>query len=184
MLFGNSVVVGKSNDLSDLERKVFPELLYEFYCGERIGTVAIGDELKVLRQFCQSPEGHAQGEDAGADATVIGYLITDNGTAGGIHDEPDIGFDAADFDIGFVSNECISFLVGVLVDKGFDADSCGLTVVGDLLVGDADVIQILKSLGSLAQGQSEVDMESKAQGHDMCVVFTEFQGRGVLGEGV
>ena len=50
MLFGNSVVVGKSNDLSDLERKVFPELLYEFYCGERIGTVAIGDELKVLRK--------------------------------------------------------------------------------------------------------------------------------------
>ena len=184
MLFGNSVVVGKSNDLSDLERKVFPELLYEFYCGERIGTVAIGDELKVLRQFCQSPEGHAHGEDAWADATVIGYLITDNGTGCGIHDKPDVCFEATDFYVGLIGSEDVSFFVRILVNKGFDTDSSSFTVVGDLLMGDADVIQVFESLGSFSKRQPEVDMESKAQGHDMRVVFAEFQGRGVLRQGV
>ena len=48
----NSIVVGKSNHLSDLEGKVFPELLYKFHCCERIGTVAVSDELEVFRQFC------------------------------------------------------------------------------------------------------------------------------------
>ncbi len=44
----NSIVVGKSNDRGNLEGKIFPELLCEFHCGERIGTVAVSDELKVL----------------------------------------------------------------------------------------------------------------------------------------
>ena len=48
----NSIVVGKSNNLSNFECKVFPKLSYEFHCGERIGTVTVSDELKVFRQFC------------------------------------------------------------------------------------------------------------------------------------
>ena len=43
----NSIVVGKSNTLSDFEGKVFPELLYEFHCSERIGTVTVSDELEA-----------------------------------------------------------------------------------------------------------------------------------------
>ena len=112
-----------------------------------------------------------------------GYRIpdNDNGTAGGIHDEPDIGFDAADFDIGFVSNECISFLVGVLVDKGFDADSCGLTVVGDLLVGDADVIQILKSWEVLRRDSPRLTWRVRHRDMTCALCLLNFREEAFLG---
>ena len=136
----NSIVVGKSDHLSDFKCEIFPELLCEFHCGKGIGAVTISDELKVFRQLFQSLECHAHGEDAGADATVIGYLVTDNGTGCGIHDKPDVCFEAADFYVGFVGNKSRSFFVRILVDKGLDADGGGLTVVGDLLMGDGDVV--------------------------------------------
>ena len=180
----NSIVVGKPNDLSDFEGKVFPELLCEFHCGERIGAVTVSNELKVFGQLFQSPECHAHDEDAGADATVIGYLVADNGTGCSIHDKPDVCFETADFYVGFIGSKDISFFVRILVNKGFDAAGSGLTIVGDLLVGDTDVIQIFECLRCFAQGQPEIDMEGQAQGHDMCVVLTEFQGRCVLWKGV
>lgn len=180
----NSIVVGKSNDLGDFEGKVFPELLYEFHCGERIGAVTVSDELKIWGKLFQSLECHAHGEDAGADATVIGYLVADNGTGCSIHDKPDVCFETADFYVGFIGSKDIPFFVRVLVNKGFDTDGGSLTVVGDLLVRDADVIQIPQCLRGFAQGQPEVDMEGQAQGHDMCVVLAEFQGRRVLWQGV
>ena len=34
----------------------------------------------------------------------------------------------------------------VLVNKGLDADGGSFTVVGDLLVGDADVVKVFQSL--------------------------------------
>ena len=136
----NSIVVGKSDDLGDFESKVFAKLLYEFHCSERICTVTIGNELKVFRKLCESQECHTYGEDAGTNTPGIGYLIADDGACGRIHDEPDIGFDATDFNVGFVSGENLSFFVRVLVNKGFDTDSGGLAVVGYLLVGDADVV--------------------------------------------
>ena len=91
-----SVVVGKSNDLSDGKSKIFSILFGEFHCSKRVGAVAIRNELKVFRQFCESAESHAHGEDTRTNAPVIGYLITENGSCGGIHDQPDIGFDPAD----------------------------------------------------------------------------------------
>ncbi len=114
----NSIIVGKSDHLSDFKCEIFPELLCEFHCGEGIGAVAISDELKVFRQLFQSPECHAHGEDAGADAASIGYLVTDTR---GIHDKPDVCFEAADFYVGFVGSKGCSFFVGILVDKGLDA---------------------------------------------------------------
>ena len=179
----NSVVVGKSNHLSDFEGKVFPELLYEFHCSEGIGTVAVSDELKILRQPCKSLERHTHGEDAGADTTVVRHLVADDGSGGGIHDEPDIGLDASDFDIGFIRCEDIPSFVGVQVNKGLDADSGGLTVVCNLLVGNTDVIQVFESLGGFTKGKPQVDMKSQAQRHDMGVMFTEFQGRSILWQG-
>ena len=184
VFFRNSIVVGKSNHLSDFESKVFPELLYEFHCGERIGAVTVSDELKVFGQLGKSPECHAHGEDAWADTTIIGYLVADNGTGCGIHDKPDVCFETADFYVGFIGSKDSSFFVRILVNKGLDAAGSGLTVVGDLLVGDTDVIQIFECLRGFAQGQPEIDMEGQAQGHDMCVVLTEFQGRCVLWKGV
>ena len=75
-----------------------------------------------------------------------GCLIPDNGTGCGIHNEPDIGFDAAGLDIGFIGSEHRPFFVGILIDERLDADSGGLAVVGDLLMGDADVIQVFQGL--------------------------------------
>lgn len=130
----NSIVVGKPNHLSDMECKGFPEVLYEFHCGERIGAVTIRNELKVLRQLCKALESHPHSEDTGADATVVRYLITDDGTACGIHDEPDIGFNATDFNISFIRGEGSLLFVWILVDKRLNADSGGFAVVGNLLV--------------------------------------------------
>lgn len=131
---GNSVVVGKPDDLGDFKSEIFAQLFNELHCGKGIGAVAVSDKFKVFWQFCKSPESHAHGEDTGADATVVGHLVADDGTGGGVHDEPDIGFDAADFDVGLVSSEHFIFLVRVLVNKRLDAHRCSFAVVGNLLV--------------------------------------------------
>lgn len=180
----HSIVVGKSNDLSDLKDKIFAKLLCELYGSKWIGTVAVSDELEVFREFLKSLEGHAHGKDTRADPTVIRHLVTDDGTAGSVHDEPNIGFDAADLDVGFIGNKSLPFAIGILIDEGFDADSRSLTVVSDLLMGDLNVIKIFEGLAGFAQGQSEVDMQRQTQGHDVGVVFTEFEGRSVFRQGI
>ena len=81
-----------------------------------------------------------------AYAAVIRHLIADDGACGSVHYEPDVVFDATDFDVCLVSREHVPFFVGVLVNKGLDADGGGFTVVGDLLVGDADVVKVFQSL--------------------------------------
>lgn len=143
---GNSIVVGKSDDLGDLKGKVSAHLFYKLHCGEGIGTVSVCNEPEVFWQLCEVPEGHTHGEDTGTNTTVIGYLIADDGTGCGVHNEPDVGSDAADFDVCLVSREHGPFFVGILVNKGFDADSGSFTVVGDLLVGDGDVVEVPESL--------------------------------------
>lgn len=137
----NRIVVGKPNDLSDFEGKVFPELLYEFHCGERIGAVTVSDELKVFGQLDKSPECHAHGEDAWADTTIIGYLVADNGTGCSIHDKPDVCFETADFYVGFIGSKDFSCIVIVVVYEWFDADSNCLTEVSYLLVGYVNVVK-------------------------------------------
>ncbi len=179
---GNSIVVGKSNDLGDFKGKVSAQLFCELHCGKRIRTVSVRNEPEVLRQFCEISECHTHCEDTGAYAAVIRHLISDDGACGSVHDEPDVVFDATDFDVCLVSREYVSFFVGVLVNKGLDADGGSFTVVGDLLVGDADVVKVFQSLRSLAKGKAEIDMECEAQGHNMSVMLTEFQGRGIPGE--
>ncbi len=67
----NSIVVGKPNHLSNLEGKVFPKLLYEFHCSERIGAVAVSDELEVFRQLCKSLKCHTHCQNAGTYPTII-----------------------------------------------------------------------------------------------------------------
>ncbi len=180
----DSVIIGKSDDLCDLERKVFAEPFREFHSGKGIGAIAVSDELEFFRQLCNSQEGHTHGEDAGANAAVIGYLVADDGTGSRVHNEPDIGFDTADFDVGFISGEHISLFVGILINKGFDADSGALAVIGNLLVGDADVVEVFQGLRGFTQGEAKVDMECQTQGHDMGVMLREFEGRGVFGQGV
>lgn len=83
--------------------------------------------------------------------------------------------ETAYFYVRFISCEHISFFVWIPVNKGFDADGSGFAVVGDLLVGNADVVKVFQCLRGFTQGMPEIDMKGKAQGHDMGVVLTEFQ---------
>ena len=66
--------------------------------------------------------------------------------AGSIHDEPDVCFDTTGFYVGFVSSKYFSRLVIVVVNEGFDTDGCCFTVVGYMLVRDADVVEVFESL--------------------------------------
>lgn len=175
MLFGNGILVGKSNHLSNPKRKLFATFPGEFHGSQRISTVAIGDELEAFRQFLKLLESHTHGKNAGTRSPVVGHLVTDNGTVGSIHDKPDIGFDAADVDISFVGNEGSSFLVQILVHKGFDTDGGGFAVIGDLLMGDADVVQIPESLTGFTEGQTEVDVQCQAQRHNLGLCLRNFR---------
>ena len=180
----NSIVIGKPDYLCNFERKILSEFFCEFHGGKWISAVAISDESELFRQLFKSPEGHTHGEDTGTNAAVVRYLVANDGAGCGIHDKPDIGFDAADFDVSFISGEHISFFVRIVVNEGLDADSSSLTVVCDLLVRNGDVVEVFQCLRGFAQGEPKVNMESKAQGHDMCVMLSEFQGRGVFRQGV
>ena len=51
-----------------------------------------------------------------------------------------MGFEAANLDVGPIRNQCLPFLIRILVNKGFDADNCGFAVVCDLLMGDGDAV--------------------------------------------
>ena len=159
---GNSIVVGKPDDLGDFEGKVIAKLFNEFHGGEWIGAVAVSDELKLFRQLCKPLESHAHSEDAGADTPVVRHLVADDGACCRIHNEPDVGFDAADFDVSFISGEHIPFFVRILVNERLDADSGSLAVVCDLLMGNGDAVEVFQRLRGFAQGEPEVNMEGKA----------------------
>ena len=85
-------------------------------------------------------ESHSHCKNTRNYATIVRYLIADNGTTDSIHDKPDICFYTTYFDIGFISSEHIAFFIVVVINEWFDADSCSFTVVCYLLMGDVDVI--------------------------------------------
>lgn len=63
-----------------------------------------------------------------------------------IYDETDVSFDHADFDIGFIGNKGGSGFVVIVVSERFDDEGSSPGAVGDVLVGDPDVVKIFKSL--------------------------------------
>lgn len=93
-------------------------------------------------------ESHPHSKNAGTYPTIIGNLIADDRTFGSVHDKPDIGFDTADFDIGFISSEHFSNIIVIVVYKRFYTDGGSFAVVGNLLMGDGDTVDIFESLYS------------------------------------
>ena len=71
----------------------------------------------------------------------------------------------------------------VCVDKGFDADGGRFAVVGNHLMGYGDAVDVLHGLRGLTKRQAEVHPVGKAEGHDVSIVFTEFQRGGALRQG-
>ena len=51
MFCRNSIVVGKSNDLSDGKSEIFAEFLCEFHSGKGISTVSVSNKFKVFRKL-------------------------------------------------------------------------------------------------------------------------------------
>ena len=183
-LLGDFVLVSKPDDLGDIKTELLTELMEELLCCERIGAVPIGNKAEVFRQFFQLAESHAHGKDTGTDTPVVRDLIAKDRTGYCIHDEPDVSFDPADFDVSFIGNEGGSAFIVIVVNERLDDKGGSPGIVGNLLVGDPDVVKIFESLRGLAQGESEIDMESQAEPHDMGVVAAEFQRRSILWKGV
>ena len=180
---GDGIVVCKADHLRDLKPHPFAELKEELLCCKRIGAIAVGNKKEAFRKLVlQLLKGHAHRHDAGTCAAVVGDLIPEDRTAGGIHDEPDEGMDAADLNVCLISHKGLAGLIVVMVHKGLYTECGRLTVIGDLLVGYLKAIEIHESLGRFPQGKPEVDVQGKAEPHDVGVVLAETQGRGVLRE--
>ena len=183
-LFGDFVLIRKPDDPGDIKAELLTELVEELLGRKRIGAVAIGDKAEVFRKLLQLTESHAHSKDAGTYPAVVRDLIAKNGAGYRIHDEPDVSFDPADFDIGFIGNKGGSGFVVIVVNERLDDEGGSPGVVGDLLVGDPDVVKVFESLGGLAQGETKIDMESQAEPHDMCVMAAKAEGRSILRKGV
>ena len=183
-LFGDFVLIRKPDDPGDIKAELLTELVEELLGRKRIGAVAIGDKAEVFRKLLQLTESHAHSKDAGTYPAVVRDLIAKNGAGYRIHDEPDVSFDPADFDIGFIGDKGGSGLILIVVNERLDDEGGSPGIIGDLLVGDPDVVKIFESLRSLAQGETKIYMESQTEPHDMGVMPAELQGRSIFRKGV
>ncbi|MGN0322747.1 MAG: hypothetical protein ACI4DZ_06515 [Oliverpabstia sp.] len=73
-------------------------------------------------------------KDTRESITVVRNLINKDAAADGIYDETDIGYDTADFDVGFIFCEYVFGLIIIMINKGMDEDDSCFAVVGDLLM--------------------------------------------------
>ena len=153
-----------TDDLSHRELKGFTELAEELLCGKRISAVTVGYELKTGRKFVfEVPESHTHCKDAWANAPVIRDLVSKDRTPDGIHDQPDIAFFAPGLDIGLIRNKGITRRIIVIINERLDTYSGSLAVVGDLLVGYRDVIEVFKSLTCLTKRKLKVDTQCQTK---------------------
>ena len=65
-------------------------------------------------------ESHSHCKDTGTDTAVVRHLITDDGSFGSVHDEPDVSLNAPDLDVGLIRGIGITGFVIVVIDKRFD----------------------------------------------------------------
>ena len=181
---GYFIIVGKPDDLGDIEPEFITEFAEELLGGQGICTVTIGDEPEVLRKLLQMTERHPHGKDARTNTAVIRYLIPQDGTAGSIHDEPDISLDTADFDISLIGSEYLTGFVTVIVNEGLDAQRSRPAIVSNALVGDTDTVEVFQGLPGFPEGKPQVHMKGKAQGHGMGVKLGKPEGGSILRQAV
>ena len=174
--FGDSVIVSKADDLSDVETELFAVLTKELLSSQRIGTVAVCYEAEILRKILEVTEGSAHCHNAGTNIPMLRDHVSEDGSRDSVHDDPKVSFDTADFEVGFVSGHLGRGMVIVVVCEGLDDHGSGSGIVGDLLVRDINAVEILHGLSCFAKGELQVHMESQAKRHDVGVVFGEAQG--------
>ena len=64
-------------------------------------------------------------------------------------------------------------MIIIVINKGLDADGGCFTVVGDLLMGNLDIIEIFESLAGFTQRESQIYMHGQTERHDMRIMLTE-----------
>lgn len=148
---GNRVVIGKTDDLSNIEFERILIAQSKLLSGKGVSRITVRNEAEVLRQGFDILKCHAHRHDAGTDTAVIGNPVADNGTGNCIHDEPDVGFDAFDFDVGLVCDKCGGFLGRVGHEKRAHKSSGGSAVVFNRRVRDIDAVNFLESQCCFAQ---------------------------------
>jgi len=146
-LSGNLVIIGQPDHLGDVKFEVIAKLKEELEGGQRINAVAIRDKAEVSGKFSEVLESHTDREDTGADGTVVGDLVTNDGARERVHDKPNEAFDPADLDISLVRDKRGGFRIIVMIHKRLDDKSGGPGVIRHLLMGDPDTIKVLESLG-------------------------------------
>ncbi len=68
------------------------------------------------------------------DRAVSETLVAKDGAGSGIHDEPDVAFDAPDFDISLICRKDGGLWIFIVVNKGFNDNGGRSGIVGDLLM--------------------------------------------------
>ena len=114
----------------------------ELLGSKRVGAVSISNEAEAFGKFFEVSEGHTHCHDTGTNAPVVRDLVAKDRAFGGIHNEPDVGLDATDLDIGLIGGKGGTSAVIVVVHKWFHADGGGFAVVGDLLMRDGDAVEV------------------------------------------
>ena len=128
--FRDLIVIGEPDDLGDEDIPFLFKL--ELLGGKRVCTVSVSDEFQGLTgEFLEFIECHTHGEDAGTDIPGCGDLVSKYGAGHLIHDEPDIGFQAIDLDVGLIANHVVRGIVIIGVHKRSDDDSRSFGVVVD-----------------------------------------------------
>lgn len=140
---GDSIIVCKPDYLGDVKLEAFPQFLCKLQGNQRIGAVPTSNEPEPFREFPYAPEHHAHDKDARTDRAVVGNLVAEDRAGGSVHDEPDVAFGTADFDIGLIGGEDGWFGIFIVVREGLDNHSRRPGIVDNLLVGSPDVIEIV-----------------------------------------
>ena len=155
----------------------------ELLGSQDVGTVTVRNEAELFGKFRPAPEGHAHGQDAGADAAVVRDPVTEDRAGSSIDNKPEKAFDTADFDIGLISDKCAGAVVIIVIDERFDHESSSPGVVGNLLMRDGNAVEIQKSLGRLSKRKTKIHMHGETQSHDVRVEVPEAQRGGILRKG-
>ena len=70
-LLRDRIIVCESDYLGNVKLEAVSQLPYELLGGQRISTIAVGNEPKLLGESFYAPESHAHGEDAWPDRAVV-----------------------------------------------------------------------------------------------------------------
>ena len=177
---GNGIVIGEPDHLRDIEFERIILAQSKLLSGKRISRIPVRNEAEVLRQGFEILKRHAHGHDAGTDTTVIGNPVADDGTGNRIHDEPDVGFNTLDLDVGLIGNKGGRLFEWIGHEKRAYESSSGSAIVFNRRVRDIDAVDFLESQCGFPQRKPQIDRISQAKSHNMGVMLAELQGGSIL----